>query len=178
MWLERPLTRESFKILHKWVMKNDSNAEKGILSEGLIQGSMDNAIGDYYGEKQYEGIFKKTAVLIHSIVTFHPFVDGNKRTALLSSFFFLLFHGYVFNIVKEEVIQILIDIANGELDDIEKISDWLREHSKEFDFSERILMFFIRMIQREIDLSRLERVDLFSKIVENILEGMEEEWPE
>lgn len=178
MLFECPLTEDSFKVLHKWIMKNDPNAERGILSEGLIQGSMDMAMGDFYGQKQYEGIFEKTAVLIHSLVVFHPFVDGNKRTALLSAFFFLLFHGYGLNIVKEEVIRILIDIADGELDDIRTISEWLKKHSKEFGFSVKMGMFLFRMIRREIDLTFLEEIQLASKIVEKILDGMKVRWPE
>lgn len=93
--------------------------------------------------------------MIHSIVTFHPFIDGNKRTALLSAFFFLLFHGYGLDIVREEVIQVLIDIAKGKLDDIETISEWLEKHSIEFDFSFRILFFFFRMFIKEKDMLSL-----------------------
>ncbi|KXA95495.1 hypothetical protein AKJ65_01625 [candidate division MSBL1 archaeon SCGC-AAA259E19] len=175
---ERPLTEESIKILHKWVLKNDPNAEKGILSEGTIQGSIDRAQGDFYGEEQFEDIFEKTAVLIHSIVMFHPFIDGNKRTALISSFFFLLFHGYGLNIVKEEIIRILIDIADGEIEDIHTTAEWLRKHSKEFGLRSKALLFLYRIFNSEIDLSPLEEFGALSKIMNGILSEMEKEWPE
>jgi len=50
--LERPLGTKSVKILHRWVMKNDPKASEGILSEGAIEGSINRAMGRYYGERQ------------------------------------------------------------------------------------------------------------------------------
>lgn len=45
--------------MHKWVMKNDPNAESGILSEGTIQGSMDRAMGVFYGKDNTKEFSRK-----------------------------------------------------------------------------------------------------------------------
>lgn len=42
-----------------------------------------------FGHELFQTIVEKTAVLIHSIVTSHPFPDGNKRTAYLAAMEFL-----------------------------------------------------------------------------------------
>nr|AGF93407.1 death-on-curing protein [uncultured organism] len=181
--LERPLSEESIKVLHKWVLKNDPNTERGYTSESLIGGSMEHAMGVYYGEEQYEDIFEKAAVFIHSIITFHPFVDGNKRTALLSTFFLLLFHGYGFNISSENVIQTLLDIADGKKNDIKEIANWLKKNSKKFHLSARIILGFFRAFTSELNLSILEKQDnpvskFYSVSISVILNEMGEEWPE
>ena len=45
----------------------------------------------------YPGIFMKASVLMHSFAgPFHPFIEGNKRTALLLTDLFLTINGYSF----------------------------------------------------------------------------------
>ena len=47
-----------------------------------------------YNFEPFPHILQKAAVLFESIIRFHPFTDGNKRTALLTIYYFLLWNGY------------------------------------------------------------------------------------
>ena len=52
---------------------------------------------------------------MYSIINFHPFVDGNKRAALLSAKFYLLWNGYNFNIPMDAD-DFTIEVAKGKKD--------------------------------------------------------------
>ncbi len=47
-----------------------------------------------FGGVYLMNIFEMAATYIHSIAYHHPFLDGNKRTALLSALLFLYYNGY------------------------------------------------------------------------------------
>lgn len=57
----------------------------------------------------------------------HPFVDGNKRTALSACFWFLESNGYTLDVGSEDLYQFTIDIASGRLDK-DAVTAWMREH--------------------------------------------------
>lgn len=175
MWYLRPLTDESIEFLHERVLEADPNAEDGYSSRGLAGASMERATEDFFNETQYEGIYEKTAALVQGIINFHPFTDGNKRTALLASTFFLFFHGYKFNIIREDILRTFVGIAKEEISDIEEISEWVEKNTSRLGFPTRFLMFAIRFNFEEIDLVSILGG---TGIVTRILERMEKAWPE
>ena len=56
----------------------------------------------------------------------HPFVDGNKRTALVACRTFLMLNGYQLNATPAEKYLTFLSLAEGSLSE-EELSDWLRE---------------------------------------------------
>jgi death-on-curing protein len=71
----------------------------------------------------------KTAALMHGIIKNHPFVDGNKRTAITASSIFLLRNGYKLETSNEELEQFTLKVASKDVS-IEEIAGWLRHYSK------------------------------------------------
>lgn len=57
----------------------------------------------------------------------HPFVDGNKRTALVCTELFLALNGYELLVSDEECVMITLALASGELKESE-FSDWIATH--------------------------------------------------
>lgn len=57
----------------------------------------------------------------------HPFVDGNKRTALVVSETFLMLNGYTLTATDAEVVVAFIALAAGELS-VDELADWFRGH--------------------------------------------------
>ena len=49
----------------------------------------------------------------------HPFLDGNKRTAMQVSFVFLEFNGFPVNVSQEEACLIFLRLAAGEITEAE-----------------------------------------------------------
>jgi death-on-curing protein len=56
----------------------------------------------------------------------HPFVDGNKRTALVACRTFLMLNGYQLNATPAEKYLTFLSLAEGSLSE-EELSAWLRE---------------------------------------------------
>lgn len=57
----------------------------------------------------------------------HPFVDGNKRTALVVSETFLMLNGYTLTASDAEVVVAFLALAAGELS-VDELADWFRGH--------------------------------------------------
>ena len=56
----------------------------------------------------------------------HPFVDGNKRTALVVCETFLGLNGYRLAATDAELVVLFLALAAGELSE-DELADWLRE---------------------------------------------------
>jgi len=76
----------------------------------------------------YKSIFNKAAALFHSIINNHPFLDGNKRTALLSAISFLERNKWGIEFKRKEAVKFTRKAHNGNYT-VEQISKWLKEHS-------------------------------------------------
>lgn len=100
----------------------------GIRDMGLVESAVARPQATFGGKYLYLSIFDKTAALLQSLLKNHPFVDGNKRTALTSAGLFLWKNGYrLLNNHKEEV-GFAVRVDNGNLT-VEQISRWLKMHS-------------------------------------------------
>lgn len=79
-------------------------------------------------ERPNKSIFEKGAALLQSLLKNHPFVDGNKRTALTAAGIFLKKNGWNLINSHDEEVEFAISVDNEHLS-IEQISKWLKEHS-------------------------------------------------
>lgn len=65
------------------------------------------------------------ACYVFGICTGHPFRDGNKRIAFLAGVIFLGLNGSAFVAPEDEVVQDMVGLAAGQLDE-QAIRDWIR----------------------------------------------------
>ena len=69
----------------------------------------------------------KAAALLHSVVSNHGFVDGNKRTAWILVEIMIERSGYYLAIDDDEPVDdLVVEVARGTLD-FEGLSLWFRE---------------------------------------------------
>ena len=100
----------------------------GVRDLGLVESAVARPKGTFGGEYLYSSIFDKAAALLQSLLKNHPFVDGNKRTALTSAGLFLKKNGYKLVNQHKEKVEFTVRVDNGNLT-IEQISGWLKNHS-------------------------------------------------
>jgi death-on-curing protein len=81
-----------------------------------------------FGKEQYVDIFEKAAVYMRNIISDHPFLDGNKRTATATAVMFLVRNHRQFDANRGEVEDFAVKVAVEKLT-IQQIAEWLREHS-------------------------------------------------
>ncbi len=77
-----------------------------------------------FGEEAYPSLFLKSAVLLHSLVQNHPFVDGNKRAAFGAMHMMLLMNGYDLASSTDKEVNMVLRVATGKLDP-DGIASWL-----------------------------------------------------
>lgn len=75
----------------------------GYLNKNTIQTLIEKMDLAFNGQKFYDDIYEKSAVLFEGIIRMHPFMDGNKRTALLASMTFLKINGINFNLFPSDI---------------------------------------------------------------------------
>jgi len=69
-------------------------------------------------------LFDLAAALCCGIVKNHPFLDGNKRTGLLSARAFLFLHSHVFEPTEVDEVTMMVGVANGTVDEA-MLASWL-----------------------------------------------------
>ena len=123
-WLELSTVLE----IHERLIKA-TGGNYGLRDEGLLQSALYSPLATFGGEDLYLDFFTKVAVLLHKIAQNHPFVDGNKRTAFVVGITTLELNGYRFDAEQEEVVNFMLEVAQGKVDII-RIEAWIRKHTR------------------------------------------------
>ena len=101
--------------------------------ESLISVCVERHRTKIFGKTLYPHILQRAFVLMHSIISFHPFVDGNKRTALLSTGFYLHWNGYNLTI-PNDADDFTIAVAKDERN-LNDILRWLERNTTRTPFT-------------------------------------------
>jgi len=100
----------------------------GMLDLGKVESALDRARHSrVYAEDLFPTILHKAASMMHDVLVYHPFADGQKRTGLSSAFIFLGLNGYSLwsRNVSDEV-HFAIEVAKGQ-HDVEEVTRWLAD---------------------------------------------------
>ena len=98
----------------------------GLRDEGLLQGALQRPVNKW----QYENAdtFECAAAYAFGIAKAHAFVDGNKRTAFVTSITFLRLNGWHFVTEPAEGVAFMEDLASGVVSE-ESFRNWLEQRS-------------------------------------------------
>ena len=77
----------------------------------------------------YPTLFIKAALYVRNIITEHPFVDGNKRTGMITAGVFLNENNYEIDTKIGEIEKFALQVIEKKLS-LEDIAKWLKKHSK------------------------------------------------
>lgn len=121
------LTKEIILQLHLLSIEKYGGS-LGIRDEGLLESAVARPFQSFEGQPLYATYIEQAAAIAESIITNHPFVDGNKRTGLLALNAILLFNGAEITANENSLYSFIIDISTGTLR-FEQIVDWLKENS-------------------------------------------------
>ena len=98
--------------LHEEVI-NESGGMEGLRDGAMLHAAVARPFASFAGEDLYPDDFEEAAALFHSVIKSHPFMDGTKRTAFLSTLYFLENRGYSIpdTFPKDEVIRFCLAVA-------------------------------------------------------------------
>src|SRR3546814_528854 len=92
---------------------------------GLLESALARPKALVFGEDAYPGLNGKAAALLHSLITNHALVDGNKRLGLVAVLLFYGMNGCDLTATEDERVELSLAIADGRLSDVEKIAEHL-----------------------------------------------------
>jgi death-on-curing protein len=99
----------------------------GIRDDGLLESALSRPQNRFAYESEAT-LFDLAALLCHGICKNHPFLDGNKRTALLAARAFMFLNGQAFEPSEVDEVENMVAVASGDLDEA-GIADWFKRFS-------------------------------------------------
>ena len=88
---------------------------------GLLDAAVVRPRSSAFGEDAYPTLQLKASALLHSIVSNHALVDGNKRLGWLAATVFLDINGETVELGDDEAFELVLAVAEGHLD-VEEIA--------------------------------------------------------
>jgi death-on-curing protein len=97
----------------------------GIRDPGLLQSALAMPQASFGGEWLHRDLYEMAAAYAFHLCQNHPFVDGNKRTALACALVFLELNGVSIEDPEGRLYEALMDIASGSMEKL-GLADLLR----------------------------------------------------
>jgi death-on-curing protein len=120
-------SREFVEAMHAEQLRLHGGAS-GVRDVGMLE----SALARPLNKTAYGGVslFELAAAYLFGIVKDHPFVDGNKRTALAAADVFLADNGWSLEADKDDLYQLVLLVAAGNVDE-EGATAFFKENSIE-----------------------------------------------
>ena len=91
----------------------------GLRDLGLLQSALAMPETTFGGEFLHGTVFEMAGAYLFHLARKHPFVDGNKRTALMSALVFLGLNGQRLDAESEALYELVDGVAAGSVDKAE-----------------------------------------------------------
>lgn len=118
--------KEKVLFLQQLVIES-TGGSAGVRDLNLLESAIENVFQTFDGKELYPTKEEKGARLGFSLVSNHAFVDGNKRVGMLVMISFLTINGIKLEYTDNELFQIGLSLANGEMG-YEQLLSWVNEH--------------------------------------------------
>jgi death-on-curing protein len=91
----------------------------GVRDMSLLSSAVAMPYASFSGSFLHDDIYEMAAAYAFHICQNHPFVDGNKRTALASALVFLELNGISISDIKGKLYNAMINLATGKINKTE-----------------------------------------------------------
>ena len=120
---------DDLELIHMQII-DVSGGSHGTRDRGRLESALASMQQEVFGKELYKTIFEKAAALARGIIADHPFVDGNKRTGIMSALIFLNLNGYdTSSLQNKDLEDFAVKIAVDQLE-IPEIAMWLEKCSR------------------------------------------------
>jgi death-on-curing protein len=118
--LVKHLTRDEVLAIHQALVDRFGGAA-GVRDLGLLESALFRPRTGYYRD-----LAEMAAALFESLLTNHPFVDGNKRVAFFGTDVFLRLNGWKLAVEPEAAHAFLLGLLDRHECDFDHLLPWLR----------------------------------------------------
>jgi death on curing protein len=119
------IKQEDVLKIHKLLI-DQFGGSHGVRDESSLNSATNRPFATFDQQELYPEPIDKAAAILESIVTNHPFIDGNKRTGYVLARLLLLKSGLDIKATQEEKYEMVIAVSKGEWK-FEQIKDWMKE---------------------------------------------------
>ncbi len=123
----RYLSLREVLVLHERVAAV-SGGGVGVRDLGLLESAVAQPRQTFGGADLYPSIVEKAVALGFSLISNHPFVDGNKRVGHAALEVFLLLNGFELDAPVDDQERIVLGVASGEMTR-EEFARWVDAHA-------------------------------------------------
>jgi death-on-curing protein len=120
-WLDRPIV----EALHADQIL-EHGGSLGIRDEGLLESALTRPQQKWHYEPGAD-LATLAAAYAFGIAKNHPFVDGNKRAALVAAYTFLAINDLELEAPEPEAVNAILGTADGSRSE-EDLASWIRSH--------------------------------------------------
>ncbi|MCI6889706.1 MAG: type II toxin-antitoxin system death-on-curing family toxin [Oscillospiraceae bacterium] len=121
------LTTKQVISIHSSLIEATGGTD-GVRDMGLLESALEAPFQTFGGKDLYPALIQKAARLGHSLISNHPFVDGNKRIGIHTMLVFLAANGVEIECTQKELIDVGLSLADGTMN-AEKLLIWLSSHN-------------------------------------------------
>jgi death-on-curing protein len=121
-------TAENVLFLHTVAVVAFGGSE-GVRDLESLRAAVARPWGSSFGREHSPPPFDKAASLAESIIRRHPFIDGNKRTAMYAAAYLLETFGYELEAEQQALEDFAVSIAVGSMDTTD-IAHWFENLSR------------------------------------------------
>ena len=122
----RWISKQALLLLHAESLAEHGGGQ-GLRDEGLLDSALARPQNlAAYGEPDHAALAASYGL---GVAKNHPFVDGNKRAALLATGLFLYLNGWRLTASQADTTLAMLSLAAGELSE-DDFAAWLRQHAK------------------------------------------------
>ena len=121
-------TAENVLFLHTVAVEAFGGSE-GVRDLDSLRSAVARPWGSSFGHNHFPTPFDKAAALAESIIRRHPFIDGNKRTAMYAAAFLLETFGYELVAGQQDLEDFAVSIAEGNLETTDT-ANWIEKRSR------------------------------------------------
>ncbi len=101
---------------------------RGLRDRDLLSSALGTPSATFGGSFLHQSLFEMAAAYLFHIAQNHPFVDGNKRTALAASLVFLAMNEVEVRSNEDELTELVLGVADGRITKAE-VAVFLQKHA-------------------------------------------------
>ena len=126
----RWITKSALMLLHGESLATHGGGE-GLRDEGLLDSALARPLNllAYADADAPPDVAALAASYTVGLAKNHPFVDGNKRAAFLTTGLFLYLNGYRLEATQADATITMLAVATGDITE-DAFADWLRLHAQ------------------------------------------------
>lgn len=122
-----PFTLSDALAIHAYIIEQ-TGGSPGLRDSSALDSALASPFATFQGQDLHSTVIDKAAALGFAVIHNHPFIDGNKRTALVLLVTLLRRQGLTLSSTEDEAEVICLQLASGNMT-LTQLKVWIASHT-------------------------------------------------